>query len=232
VRPEDIPLIRQLPLFATMSAENFDRLLQASYLQWFPAGVTLIREGDPADFFHVVVDGAVELFAKHGERETAISLRHPVSTFILAAVVKDALYLMSARTIDPSRLLMIPSKHIRLVIAEDPAFAQSMIDELAIGFRGMVRTLKNYKLRTGAERLANYLLRLYQENGHNETVTLPHEKRLIASLLGMTPENLSRALATLADYGVEVLGRRIVLRRVADLEAFAKPSPLIDELIA
>lgn len=232
MRIEDSHLVRLLPLFASMAAKNFDRLMRASFLQRFPAGVILIREGDPADFLHVVIEGTVELFAQRGDRETTLAVRRPISTFVLAAVVKNALYLMSARTVDPSRILMIPSEGIRQIIAEDSAFAQSMIDELAVGFRGMARALKNQKLRTGAERLANYLLSLHRENGENTEVNLPHEKRLIASLLGMTPENLSRALATLSAYGVEVSGRRIIFNQIEKLEAFANPSPLIDELIA
>ena len=131
MRPEDIPLIRQLPLFASMSAENFDRLLQTSYLQWFPAGVTLIREGDPADFFHVVVDGAVELFAGWSGRETTMQIVRPVETIILAATVRDAPFLMSARTLERSHIVLVPSQDVRQIFASDGAFARAVVAELA-----------------------------------------------------------------------------------------------------
>lgn len=51
---------------------------------------------------------------------------------------------------------------------------------------------------------------------------------MLASLLGMTPENLSRSLAALADYGVEVHGPNVTITRPAALERLAKPDPLID----
>jgi CRP/FNR family transcriptional activator FtrB len=60
-------------------------------------------------------------------------------------------------------------------------------------------------------------------------LTLPHEKRFVASLLGMSPENLSRAFASLADYGVEVAGPRVTISRQVVLERLAKPDPLIDK---
>ena len=55
------------------------------------------------------------------------------------------------------------------------------------------------------------------------------EKRRLASVLGMTPENLSRAFKGLRPYGVTVTGTRISIDNQADLERFAKPNPLIDD---
>ena len=78
------------------------------------------------------------------------------------------------------------------------------------------------------ERLANYLITQKLRQGGHDTFTLPHEKRVLASLMGMTPENLSRALATLADYGVAVDGPQVTIARPVVLERLAKPTPLID----
>ena len=61
MRSEELPAIRQLPLFADMSEDSFTSLLQAAYLQTFPPQVQLITEGDAADFLHVVVEGTIEI---------------------------------------------------------------------------------------------------------------------------------------------------------------------------
>ena len=53
-------------------------------------------------------------------------------------------------------------------------------------------------------------------------------RRTLASLLGMTAENLSRAFATLRPYGVQVSGSTITLATPEDLTRLAKPAPLID----
>ena len=55
------------------------------------------------------------------------------------------------------------------------------------------------------------------------------EKRRLASFLGMTPENLSRAFKGLQRHGVEVSGSHIRVLDIDALEAFAKPSRLIDD---
>lgn len=229
MRSKDIPLVRELDLFAEMAESSFDALMQAAFLQRFPPQVQLITEGEPADFLYVMVEGSVELFANGNGRETTIEIINPVATFILAAALRDQSYLMSARTIENARILMIPSETVRAVFAEDAAFARAVVRELSGRFRTVVKALKNQKLRNAVERLANYLLRKESEQGGGGAVTLEIDKRTLAALLGMTPENLSRAFGTLKPYGVAVKGREIRLTKTADLAALAKPSPLIDD---
>ena len=229
MRAEDLPTVRSLDLFATMSEPSFDDLMQGAFLQWFPPQVVLIEEGAPADFLHIVADGRIELFARSNDRETTMAILEPVSTFILAAVLRDAVYLMSARTLERSRVLMIPAESVREAVQRDPAFTQAIVRDLAGAFRNAVKSLKSQKLRTGVERLANWLLRAHDDQGGTGTMTLGTDKRTLAALLGMTPENLSRAFGTLRGYGVEVAGRDIALRAPDDLRRLAKPNPLLDD---
>jgi CRP/FNR family transcriptional regulator, transcriptional activator FtrB len=229
IREKDHRTVRALGIFREMSDDSFERLLTGSFLQRFPAKVQLIAEGDPADFLYVAVEGRVELFASANNRDNTITIVEPVATFILAAAVKDAVYLMSARTLEPCRILMIPSANVRDVFDKDPAFARSMAIELATRYREIAKALKNQKLRTGVERLANYLLKWHRVLGSNGAFDLGMEKAILASLLGMTPENLSRAFATLRAYGVEVDGARITLTNLKDLTVLAKPVSLIDD---
>ncbi len=227
VRSSDLPEVRALPLFVAMSDAAFDQLVRGAYVQTFPPGVELIAEGDPCDFFHVVLDGAVELFAGWNRRETVMATLRPFSTFILAATIRDAPYLMSARTLEKSRLVLIPSMDVRQVFDVDPTFARAIVAELALCYRAVIKAQKDLKLRTAIERLANYLLRQQQQSGSN-AFELRVEKRRLASFLGMTPENLSRAIKSLVPYGVRFEGSRVVIEDPADLATLAKPDPLID----
>ncbi len=222
-------MVRELDLFAEMAEANFDDLMQVAYLQRFPPQVQLIAEGDPADFLHLVIEGGVELFARANGRETSVEIVRPVSTFILAAALEDQPFLMSARTVANARILMIPSKNVRAVFARDADFARAVVRELSGRFRDVVKSLKNHKLRNAVERLANYLLHEESVQGSNGTVSLGIDKRTLAALLGMTPENLSRAFGTLKPYGVETNGRSIRLTNIDDLRVLAKPHPLIDD---
>lgn len=220
--------MRNLPLFHEMAGKHFEYLMAAALLQRFPPGVVLINEGELPDFLHIVVEGSVELFAAHEGRETTIDIIQPVTTFILAAVIRDEVYLKSARSLTEAHILMLSAEKVREVFSQDAAFARAVVNELALRYRGVVRALKNEKLRTSAERLANWILMSEKQQGHVGRVALVCDKRTLASQLGMTPENLSRNLSLLANHGVKSGGREIVIEDRSALSAFAHPTALID----
>jgi len=228
VRRSDRDIIRALPLFRDVSDSHFEELVSAAFLQRFPQHVVLIREGELPDFLHVVVDGIVELFSNYDNRETTIDVIRPVTTFILAAVIRDKVYLKSARTLAPASILMIPAAVVRDVFDRDAAFARAIVSELAERYRALVHALKNQKLRTSAERLANWILASDQKQGGTGRVVLDYDKRTLALQLGMTPENLSRSLTILAKHGVEGHGRELIIDNPDALRRWAKPDPLID----
>ncbi len=229
IRQTESNLIKSLPLFKDVSDAHFDELVSSAFLQRFPQGIVLIQEGDLPDFLHIVVEGSVELFAQHNGHETALDIMQPVTTFILAAVIRDGVYLKSARTLTPTQILMIPAQAVRDVFDHDAAFARAIVNELAVRYRCVVRSLKNEKLRTSAERLANWILQEESNQGNQRQIALSIDKRTLASRLGMTPENLSRNLAQLQKYGVTNTGANFVINDMTALRQFAKPNELIDQ---
>jgi len=153
----------------------------------------------------------------------------PHGIFVLAAALKDAVYLMSARTVGKSRILMIPAENVRAAFKQNEDFARAIVVELAGCYRGVVKDHKDHKLRSGVERLANRLIKYHKLQGATGSLVLPYEKRTLASLLGMTPENLSRAFATLMAYGVEMDGAEVRQTDLKSLETLARPNMLIDQ---
>lgn len=134
MRTEEIPEIAALPLFAAMNERMREEIFRASFLQVFPPALTLIETGGRADFLHVLLDGLVELFTTNGSCEVTMQLVRPVSSFILAAAYTDQRYLMSARTLSASRILMIPSPLLRTTIAKDGALAAAAMTEIALRY--------------------------------------------------------------------------------------------------
>ena len=229
VRSEDQAEMRALPLFHGVAPTTVEHLLKVSFLQRFPAHVELVREKEPADFLHVIVDGQVEVFAAYRNRETTVSVLGPGHSFIVAAVLLDKVYLKSARALAPSRVLMIPADAVRKYFSEDAVFARALAFELALAYRGVVKELKNQKLRSSLERLANWLLVRNTESGDTGQFELPFDKKVLASRLGMAPEVLSRSFAALAPYHVTVRGPKVVLNDIDALQKLAQPSSTIDD---
>lgn len=228
MQPSNFKLISALPLFRGMGQANLEALAAAATLKSFPQHVTVIVEGSLPESLHILIEGSVELFAAHDGHETTIDIMLPAMAFTLSEVVSEAVYLKSARTLSATQILVIPARTVRDIFERDAGFARAIAKELADRYRGIVRALKNEKLRGSAERLANWILHADAEQGGQRRIELAFDKRTLASSLGMTPENLSRNLALLGKYGVKSAGRDIVIGDPAALEKFAKPNALID----
>jgi CRP/FNR family transcriptional activator FtrB len=229
MRDTDAEIVRALPLFSGMQQTHFQTLIGAGYLQRFPHGVVLVDEGLKPDFLHILVEGSVEFFSSSRGRETTLSFLTPPGAFILAAVVLDQLYLKSARTTESSMVVLIPAGAVREVFSKDTVFARAVVAELAMRYRSLAKDLKNQRLRSGLERLANWVLAHNEKIGCPGRFKLPMEKRALANLLGMRAEHLSRSLAELADLGVRVEGTEVTIVDFGALTEFAKPDPLIDD---
>ncbi|MEZ5855879.1 MAG: cyclic nucleotide-binding domain-containing protein [Hyphomicrobiaceae bacterium] len=229
MRAEEIDQVRDLRIFNGVDDKHVDDMLRFAFLQRFPAGVELVREGDPADFLHVVVEGRVEVFSSYRDRETTVAVLGPGYCFIMAAVVLDRIYLKSARSLTPARVLLVPADSVRRVFAQDAAFARCLATDLAESYRMVVKELKNQKLRSGLERLANWLLAYRSEHGGATRFELPFEKKVLAARLGMAPEVLSRSFAALSPYKVKVKGATIEINDVESLTTLAKPAATIDD---
>ncbi|MGU3400651.1 cyclic nucleotide-binding domain-containing protein [Brucellaceae bacterium D45D] len=228
MRSADVDVLRHSPLFSDMTETNFERLIQPSFVQSFPPRTKLLVEDEPADFLYVVLDGLVLMSARSADSETVLEILRAADIFILAAVLNDDVCLQSAQTLTPSRMLMIPASLVRRLMSDDVSFMRAVVFETARAYRRLVKELKTQKLRSGVQRLANWIMKESLVNGGSDIVVIPYEKRTLAAYLGMTPENLSRSFAALASHGVDVQASAVKIADRERLQNFAAPSHLID----
>ncbi len=158
MRQADLEEMRALTLFEGVADRHVEAMLKAAFLQRFPPMVELVRDGEPADFLHIIVEGQVEVYAAYGDRETTIAVQGPGHAFIIAAVILDRVYLKSARALTAARILLLPAEAVRTAFAEDATFCRSLGREMALSYRAVVKELKNQKLRSSLERVANWLI--------------------------------------------------------------------------
>jgi CRP/FNR family transcriptional regulator, transcriptional activator FtrB len=232
MQQQDFARLRQVGLFADLPADTLHAVTDAALLQRFPSQTVLFRQGDTPDFLHILLEGSVQLVGTSlDQRETVVEILMPVDAFMPAAVLTETPYLVSAKVVRAARILMLPAPALREKIAQDAKLAVVMATSLSRQYRALLRQVKDLKLRTSTQRLGCHLLALAGQNGNEGLIELPHDKRLIAARLGMTPESLSRAFSALRKLGVEVHGHRIRLNDVARLREECLPDQFIDAAV-
>ena len=222
--------IAALPMFSGLSTAGLRALLGASVIQQAARGIVLFEQGAEPNFQAIVLEGVVHLLGRSVRgQDVVIDIVEPPGLLLPAAVVSGVPYLMRAQCIEDVRILMIKADVFRGLLPDEPSLALAIVGCLSDQFRNMVRQIKTLKLRTGPQRVAAYLVALTRRQGKENDVTLPYEKGLIASQLGMTRESFSRILATLQHDLVCVDGQKVHIRDRQALLELSAPDPLIDE---
>lgn len=206
-----INAIQATALFAPMPAEGRQALARGARLLDLPRGQEL--DCDPQGLA-ILLDGAAAMVVHEGGRRAVIAAIAAPTALNLAEVVAGAPCRAQWRTLAPSRLLLVSGADFRSALRGDPGLAAHAAGELASAYRALLDGAAEQRLHSAQQRLASYLASLTQARAGQAVVRLPYEKNVLASLLGMTPENFSRALARLSPFGVVVNGPEIRLSHV------------------
>jgi CRP-like cAMP-binding protein len=125
-----------------------------------------------------------------------------------ALLRKPCLY--DAIALSEAKLLFILPAGIFTLLARDRRFARLLVTALAERSYTMLAELEAATTQRGAQRLAGYLESLPKRHGARggSSVHLPVSKTIVAALLGMKKETLSRLLRQFTSDGVIGMTRR------------------------
>ncbi len=212
----------QIPLFEGLLEENLSFLRKIAQVKRYSAKTLVFSEGDEATGFYVVISGRVKIFKVSASgKEQILHIFGPGEPFGEVAVFAGMNFPAYAQTLEESHLLYFPRKDFVRLIEQEPSLALNMLAVLSRRLRQFAAMIEALALKEVSERLAAYLLLLAERQGR-ELVELEINKGQLASLLGTTPETISRVFTRLAREGyVEMEGRRIHLRAKEALQELA-----------
>jgi len=227
-----LDILAAIPSFHGLSEDQLKEIQQIIVNRHFNRGELIFLEGDQGDGFYVVAAGMVKVFKVSMEgKEHIMRIVGPGEAFGQVSVYAGRTFPASAQAIAKSHLLFLPRAAFVELITGNPSLALSMLASLSMRLREFTVHVERLALKEVPGRLAAYLIHLIdeQKNGRNE-VTLNISKVQLSSLLGTTPETLSRILSQMADSGlVEVKKRNIKLLDPPRLEELAEHGKNIAE---
>ena len=213
-------IARGSPLLSSFPDPAFERVVARSNVVGRARGETVFLQNDPAAYVFVVLEGWVKLYrATPSGAEAVVHVFTRGGSFAEAVALRGSVYPVSAEAVTDAVLLEVPSAEVLAMMRAEPEVAIAILASTLVHLRSLVGQIEQLKARTGAQRVAEFLLGLCPVPEGACTVTLPHDKTLIAARLGMAPESLSRAWTRLADVGVTV---RREHADVADVERLAQ----------
>lgn len=226
--PSDLQLLRSSLLFSGMPPELQDELLKGAMMREFDRGATIFLQGEAAQAIYVVVEGWVKLYriAPNGS-EAVVGVFTRGRSFGEAVVFRDDTYPVSAEAVTNCRVIRLKAADFLRGIRENPEIAISILAATFAHLHNLVSQVEALKARTGAQRVAEFLLELADCTKGSCEVVLPYDKVLIAGRLGMKPESLSRAFGKLKEYGVQIKQNRAIIDDLTALHDYAEEDPAV-----
>ncbi|MYN11713.1 cyclic nucleotide-binding domain-containing protein [Pusillimonas sp. TS35] len=216
IRVQDF--LARLPLFSGLSEPELDSIALGTNEIKAARGDMIFRRGEPCLGFHSVIYGQVKLLlVSPAGGEKVVRLIGPGNSFGEALMFLDKDYVVSAQALADTLLLHVNKAVVLDEIARRPEFARKMLASLSQRLHSLMSDVEAYSLRSGTERVVNYLMQGGRE-ANGEPFRLETSKTVIASRLNLTPEHFSRILHDLcARELIAVKGREVTILDAAGL---------------
>lgn len=222
MEPADLEKIKSTCLFEGLSEDVIRGMIGNEPPRNYPKGKILFQQGEEADHFYVILSGWVKLYRLMPTGDEAIlHIFTERETFAEAAMFNGHLYPATAEVVADARLLTINANRFEEQLAESPKIALRMLASTTAHMKMLVTEVEQIKGRNSVQRLAYFLIKMCPQEAVSAVVTLPYEKSLIASRLGIQPESLSRVLNKLRAFGVNCTKNQVDISDVQALEDLA-----------
>lgn len=212
---------KEAALFASLSDELADAILERASIKTYQRGETVFLQGDNAESLFVVLDGWFKLF-----RMTATGAEAVVGVFTRgrsfgeAVAISGGTYPVSSESVTEGRLLHVRASVLTTMMEERPEVAKAILSSVFSHLHSLVAQVEQLKAHTGAQRVAEFLLELCDREASSCTIRLPYDKTLIAGRLGMQPQSLSRAFNRLEAHGVKISHNQATIADVEKLRDY------------
>ena len=213
--PIDVDVLRQIPLFATLSSGDLAHVAAMTVERHYERGDIILLEGDKGGALHYVREGVVKVFKTSvGGKEQVLRLIAAGHTFNDVPALDEGSNPASAAAMEPSVVYVIRRTELLKLIATRPEVAGAVVQTLASALRHLVALVEDLSLRHVTARVAKILLE--QEASFQEEQHIYHlTQQEMAALAGTARKVVGRALKELEVAGAIEMrqGRAVVLNR-------------------
>ena len=224
--PDDMEIAGRSILLNSAPPDVAGQLLERSVPRTFDRGETIFLQGEPARHVFIVLSGWVKLYRiSQSGGEAVVGVFTKGRSFGEAVAFRGDVYPVAAEAVTDARVLQVGANSVLDMMARRPEVCTAMLAATFQHLHALVMQVEQLKARTGAQRVAEFLLDLCPVEDGACAVVLPYEKSLIAGRLGMKPESLSRAFTRLKREGVKISQNHAAISDVARLRGFVEEDP-------
>ena len=125
--------LKRAELFEALNESQLNALLSKSNVESFPEGKMIFRQGEEANRLYVLIEGAVDLTVKTGEKIDFMTskIEKEGAVFGMPSLIEPFRYNVTAACLKPSKILIIEADHMQKTMEEDPKMGMEVMRKLA-----------------------------------------------------------------------------------------------------
>jgi len=200
VAPVTPAILAQIALFRRVSPDDRDRLVSVAILRDYDRGTTIFDEGDPSEFFYIVVRGRAKVF-KHAPdgHDVILEMFGPGGPLGAVAAYESRPYPASATALEPTTCLLIPRQAFFTLLERHPSLVRGLLGSLSLRLVELTTRLAEMTGGRVEVRLARLFLKLAEQMGRPERsgvfIPLALGRQELADLTGTTIETAIRIMS-------------------------------------
>ena len=122
--------LAEVPLFAELDPRTRQRLAQQGTRRTYPPGEYIIRHGDPASAFYVVLDGRVAVEQTTDDTAVTLTELEQYAFFGEVALIESGPRSASVKALVETECLLLPAWEFTALVKEYPDLADVVLHEL------------------------------------------------------------------------------------------------------
>ena len=191
--------LKEIPFFKNLSDEILKKIAEIAVPIFAKKGQLIFTKNSKATGFYILKSGKVKLFTIEpiSGREQIVKIVEPITLFGEAASLSGGNFPVNVEALEDSEIVYIDRERLLKLAEKYPQICLNISNVLASRLYHLVNLVETLIISSAVPRVAKYLLQHKRGN-----VVENFKTTLVANILGLTPEAVSRALATLKDRGL------------------------------
>ena len=184
-------ILQHINLFASLNAKELNELAMVSNISHYHKDSIIFTQGEMSKYLMILIDGVVSIY-KHDSKgnEVVIGYFNRYALLAEAATLRKTPLPSSARFHTDGAILKISLDNFESFLLSHPKLSYEIIQSLLAKIELLQQNIHFNLAATSKEKVLNF----YQKN---PKLALDLKQFEIASILGMTPETLSRNISKL-----------------------------------
>jgi CRP/FNR family transcriptional regulator len=218
-----IDAIRRVPLFSTLSEEEFRKLKDVFQVKTYRKNQIIFLEEDTGSYMYVILSGKVKVTKSTAAgKETILAIHQAGDFFGEMALLDGKTSPAAVSAMEDSKIAMISQHDFRCLLMANEKVVRQIVQVLCSRLRQVWAQVQNLSYSTADDRIRAGILQLSRKHGVQDArgiiIDLKITHQELAELVGTSRETVTRTLAQLKKQGILRLeNRRIIVLRPREL---------------